>query len=284
MTICHHLCAGFFASLSAMHDRRVSLLFVALLLGCDSRNQGMTQAPGDAQCAEPTPAPAPAPTPAPAPAAAEAPAPTATSTPTATLDPKRGRDVGMVFEAYLSPHQESDEEEKTPKTTPKIFQSTTPSQSRAAREAAGHRGHSQLRFTKDLSRVFVDIKIEGVDPSTVNMFHIHCGKPGTLGPILVDFALVTDLKSDLADGVLSFELTNESIVKTAESAHGLVGAFTMGCVVPSPSFGTFKPVKVSTIAGMLQLALERELYFNLHTTGQTYFGDMRGQIHPVAQP
>jgi hypothetical protein len=30
---------------------------------------------------------------------------------------------------------------------------------------------------------------------------------------------------------------------------------------------------------MAQLARAGELYFNLHTTGQTYFGDMRGQIH-----
>jgi len=30
---------------------------------------------------------------------------------------------------------------------------------------------------------------------------------------------------------------------------------------------------------MAQLALDGELYFNLHTTGHTYFGDIRGQIH-----
>jgi hypothetical protein len=31
---------------------------------------------------------------------------------------------------------------------------------------------------------------------------------------------------------------------------------------------------------MAEIAMERELYFNLHTTGQTYFGDIRGQIYP----
>lgn len=30
--------------------------------------------------------------------------------------------------------------------------------------------------------------------------------------------------------------------------------------------------------------LEGELYFNLHTTGQTNFGDMRGQSHPAQSP
>jgi hypothetical protein len=265
-----------------MLDRRVSLLFVALLPGCDSRTESTTQPPIATPPAAPatTPAPTPAESPASTPVATPAPAPASTS----ALEPGRGREPGLLFEAYLSPHQEPDEEENTPKTTPKVFRSTTPSQTRAAREAAGHRAHGQVRFSKDLSRVFVDVKIEGIDPATVNMFHIHCGKPGILGPILVDFAHATDLKSNLADGTFSVELTNEHIVKTVEHAHGLIGAFTSGCVIPSPSLGTLKPTKVSTVAGMLQLALERELYFNLHTTGQTYFGDIRGQLHPVASP
>lgn len=277
-----------------MQDPRVSLLFVALLLGCDSRGESTTRAPMDPPApvqASASTAPAavtPVVTPEPmalAPSSQSSPSPSSSSSSSnVALDPARGKDVGMVFEAYLSPHQESDEEEATPKTTPKVFQSTTPSMNRAAREAAGHRAHGKLRFSNDLSRAFVEVKVEGIDPSTINMFHIHCGKPGILGPILVDFSLATDIKSNLADGVFTVELHNEHIVKTVEHAHGVVGAFTMGCVIPSPSLGSNKPVKVSTVAGMLQLALERELYFNLHTTGQTYFGDIRGQIHPVSQP
>lgn len=185
----------------------------------------------------------------------------------------------MVFEAFLSPHQEPDEEENTPSTTPQMFRSTTPSQSRAARAAAGHRAHGQLRFSKDLSRAFVDVRVEGVKVETINMFHIHCGKPGILGPIIVDFSLATDLQKNLADGVFSVELSNEHIVKTVQHAHGVVGAFTAGCIVPSLSLNGAKPTKVSTVAGLAQIALEGELYFNLHTTGQTYFGDMRGQLH-----
>jgi hypothetical protein len=268
---------------ASMPDPRVSLLFVALLSGCASRGEHTTPA---TSCPEPAAAPAtpvastPVVTPEPTP-----PVQVAASTDSSpALDPKAGAEIGMVFEAYLSPHQESDEEENTPKSTPKAFQSTTPSQSRAARATAGHRGHGRLRFSKDLSRVFVDVNVEGIDVATINMFHIHCGKPGILGPILVDFALATDIKSNLADGVFTVELTNENIVKTSEHAHGVVGAFTMGCVIPSASLGSAKPLKVSTVAGMLQIALERELYFNLHTTGQTYFGDIRGQIHPVSQP
>jgi hypothetical protein len=268
---------------AAMQDPRVAVLFIALLAGCDARTTSTTHPPEPAPV-EPVAAPVAAATAAPAPAAT--PVATVAEGPAmqpAGLEPGRGKEVGPVFEAYLSPHQEGGEEEDTPKSVPSQFRSSAPSLSRAAREAAGHRAHGQVRFSKDLSRAFIDVKIEGVDPATVNMFHIHCGKPGILGPILVDFALATDLKRDLADGVMTVEIRNEHIVKNVEHAHGVVAAFTAGCIVPSLSLAGLKPTKVSTVAGMYQLALERELYFNLHTTSQTYFGDIRGQLHPVAE-
>jgi hypothetical protein len=201
--------------------------------------------------------------------------------PAVTLEPGRAREIGLVYEAFLSPWQEGDEEENTPRSTPSQFRSTGQSQSRAQREAAGHRAHGQLRFTNDLSRAYVDVRVEGVDLSMVNMFHIHCGRPGILGPIVVDFSQATNVKENLADGTFSVELTNEHIVKTAQSGEGLVGVMTMGCVIPSPSLGSNTPVKTSTIAGLAQLAQQGELYFNLHTTSQTYFGDMRGQLGGV---
>jgi CHRD domain len=201
--------------------------------------------------------------------------------PATALDPGRGKEVGLTFQAYLSPWQEGGEEQDTPATVPAVFRSTTPSLTRAQREAAGHRGVGVVRFTNDLSRAFVDVKIEGVDLATVNMFHIHCGKPGILGPILVDFALGTDLKKSFQNGVFSIEITDDLIVKTSSHGHGAVDAFTMGCIIGGPSLSAGPPPKVSTVAGMAEIAMERQLYFNLHTTGQTYFGDIRGQIHPA---
>jgi hypothetical protein len=242
---------------AAMHLRCLGVSALVLLWACNPADQAST-----AEAAT-TPASASA---------------ASVGAPAASLDPGRGKEVGLVFEAFLSPWQEGDEEENTPSSTPAKFRSTTASQSRAAREAAGHRAHGLLRFSNDLSRAWVDVRVEGVDLSAVNMFHIHCGRPGILGPILVDFSLVTDIKQNLADGTFSVELTDEHIVKTARAGEGLVGVATMGCVIPGPSLGSNTPVKTSTIAGMAQLAREGELYFNLHTTGQTYFGDIRGQI------
>jgi hypothetical protein len=243
-----------------MHLRYACIPGLMLLWGCSRADQS-----NEAQAAEP----------------AATTSASSSSVPAATLDPGKAKEIGLVYEAWLSPWQEGDEEANTPSSTPAQFKSSTASQSRAQREAAGHRGHGQLRFTNDFSRAYVDVRVEGVDLSAVNMFHIHCGRPGILGPIVVDFSQATDIKQNLADGTFSVELTNEHIVKTAEAGKGLVGVATMGCVIPSQSLGSNTPTKTSTIGGLAQIAREGELYFNLHTTGQTYFGDIRGQLQPV---
>ncbi len=194
-------------------------------------------------------------------------------TPSTVLDGKSGQEIGAVYEAFLSPQQEPGEEQDTPALTPSQFKSTAPSQSRNERKG---RGQGTLRFTNDLSKVYVDVRIDGVDPKQVNMFHIHCGRPDMLGPILIDFALTGNIQQNLADGTFSVELTNADIEKTLQSAHGLTGQFLTGCpIVPGLRD------KVKTIAGMEHIARQGELYFNLHTYGQTYYGYMRGQVRPL---
>lgn len=193
--------------------------------------------------------------------------------PAITLNPTAGEEIGYVYEAYLSPHQEPGEEKDTPALIPDQFKSTTPSLLRAERTS---RGHGVLRFTKDLSKVYVDVAVAGFNLEEVNMFHIHCGRPDMLGPIVVDFAVVTNIQENIADGQFSVEVTNAHIEQTLAEAEGAVGAFTLGCPI-TPGL----PDKAKTIAGMEYIAQQGELYFNLHTTGQTYFGNMRGQIHPV---
>jgi hypothetical protein len=192
------------------------------------------------------------------------------------LDPQKGQEIGSVFEAFLSPQQEPGEEKDTPASTPKQFKSTAPSLLRSERKG---RGHGVLRFTKDLSKVYVEVRVENIDPKDVNMFHIHCGRPDMLGPILIDFSLATDIQKNLSDGVFSVELTNADIEKTLQSAHGVMGQFLTGCpIVPGLRD------KVKTIAGMEHIARQGELYFNLHTYGQTYYGNLRGQLKPQASP
>jgi hypothetical protein len=193
------------------------------------------------------------------------------------LDPKGGSEIGTVVEAFLSPHQEPGEEKDTPRLVPDQFRSHDPSLLRAERKSFGH---GRVRFTRDLSRAYVEVAVQNIKPENVVMFHIHCGRPDVLGPILVDFGMGGGLQAKFADGRFSQEVTNKLVEDTANSGHGLLGFMTAGCPVypANPIFG-----KVKTVAGMEYIARLGELYFNLHTKGQVFYGDIRGQLIPVAK-
>ncbi len=192
------------------------------------------------------------------------------------LDPSQGKEIGFAYEAFLSPQQEPGEEEETPPFTPAVFQSTEPSTPRDQRTS---RGHGIVRFTRDLSEAYVDVDIDNVNIDDISMFHIHCGRPDQLGPILVNFALVEDgdIQGNFKDDDrFSVKVTNQDIVNTAAAGEGIVGAFTAGCpIIPGI------PDKVKTVAGMHTIAQQSELYFNLHTTSQTFFGDIRGKLTEI---
>ncbi len=190
------------------------------------------------------------------------------------LRPDAGDERGPVFEAWLSPHQEGGEEQDTPRMAPSQFKSTKPSVDRDARKS---RGHGTLAFSKDFSKAYAHVRVDGVALDDITMFHIHCGRPGQLGPIIVDLGRNRDLVEEFSDGEVFFEIQNEDIAATVEGGHGIVGAFTAGC----PIVQALTADKVKTVAGMANIGFERELYFNLHTAGQTYFGDIRGQLHLV---
>lgn len=191
-----------------------------------------------------------------------------------TLDPAAGSEIGRIYQAWLSPLQEGGEEADIPALVPDAFRSTAPSVNRNDRTS---RGHGTLAITRDLGRAYAHVKIEGVNPADIVMFHIHCGLPGQLGPILVDLGHGTDLPTAFADGELSVEITNEDLVAVLDHGHGLIGAFTAGC----PILPALPMDRVVTVAGLAQIAAEGELYFNLHTKGQVYFGDIRGQLAPL---
>ncbi|MEM7332414.1 MAG: CHRD domain-containing protein [Chloroflexota bacterium] len=193
------------------------------------------------------------------------------------LNPAQGTELGAVYEAFLSPEQEGDDEENTPDLAPDVFKSTAPS---VPRELRTSHGHGVLSFTNDLSKAYIHIAIENVNPEDIVMFHIHCGRPGQLGPIIVDLGLKGDLTEYFADGVLTMEILNADIEAAVDHGEGIVGAFTAGC----PIVATLPTDKVKTIGGMQYIAEQGELYFNLHTKGQTFFGDIRGQIQRVEVP
>jgi hypothetical protein len=195
-----------------------------------------------------------------------------------TLRPNAGQEIGRIYEAWLSPLQQGGEEADTPAAIPQAFRSTAPSVARNQRQS---RGHGTLAFTRDQGRAYAHVKIEGIDPQDIVLFHIHCGRPGQLGPILVDFGLRQNgprlLPASFVNGEFSVEITNEDIVAVTDHSHGILGFMTAGCpIVPS-----IPTDRVRTVAGMALIAERGELYFNLHTKGQMFFGDIRGQLTPV---
>ena len=189
-------------------------------------------------------------------------------------DPATGATTFSVYEAYLSPMQEPGEESETPKVLEKSLGATAPSTPREDRKS---RGYGQLRFTKDLSRAYVDVQISGVKPEDIIMFHVHCGPPGVLGPIVVDFGEFGTLSKTIIDGKLSVELTNKNITYVKDM-KGMKSGLPESC----PAELGF-PTQTKTLAGLEYLARKGVLYFNLHTKAHTYYGEMRGQIYS-AQP
>src|SRR2546430_2464499 len=104
--------------------------------------------------------------------------------PAQAKDPAQGATTFTVYEGYLSPAQQPGDEADAPKALAKTtgLQATAPSLPRDQRKS---RGWGQIRFTRDLTKAWVDVEIKGVNPADILMFHVHCGPPGVLGPIIV---------------------------------------------------------------------------------------------------
>jgi hypothetical protein len=189
-------------------------------------------------------------------------------------DPAAGATTFTVYEAFLSPAQEPGEESETPKPLQKSLGATAPSTPRESRKS---RGFGQIRFSKDLSKAYVDVQIDGVNPADILMFHIHCGAPGVLGPVVVDFGEFGSLSKTVVDGKFSAELSNKNISFIKEM-KGMKPGLPESC----PSELGFA-AQTKTLASLEWLARKGVLYFNLHTKAHTYYGEMRGQIY-AAQP
>jgi hypothetical protein len=165
------------------------------------------------------------------------------------------------YEAYLHPAQEPDTE----------------------LNSQAH-GYGRLKFPKNLSQGNVDVQLTGIDPANVTAFHIHCGSPGVLGPIIVDMAQFGQLNQTIRNGRLSATVSNRGLtfVKQPPIPPRPGTTFTLPLPEGCPSDINFPVQQVNTIAGLEALARKGALYFNLHTKGHEFFGELRGQVYPVA--
>ncbi len=195
----------------------------------------------------------------------------ATASPARADDPALGATTYVTYESFLSPAQEPGEESEVPKPLEKSLGATKPSTPRAQRTS---RGWGRVRFTRDFTAAFVDVEIKNVDPNDILMFHIHCGPPGGLGPVLVDLGKFGPLPQKLAAGKLSAKLANSDLTFVSMAPKGF--KLPESCPV---EIGF--PTQTKTLVGMEYLARRGLLYFNLHTKAHTYYGEVRGQLYPV---
>ncbi len=84
------------------------------------------------------------------------------------------------------------------------------------------------------------------------------------------------------NGRFSASVTNEKLtfVKQPPPPPNLAGGFKLPLPEGCPS-DVIIPAQINTIAGMEALARKGVLYFNLHTKGHEFYGEMRGQIYPL---
>jgi hypothetical protein len=190
--------------------------------------------------------------------------------------PSAGASSFISYEGFLSPAQEPAEESEAPAG---LQGDHSGHATEVMREKRTSKGYGLLRFAKDLSKAYVDVQIEGFNPADVVMFHIHCGPPGFLGPIVVDFGKIAgDLSKVMAGNKLSLEFGNKNL--TFVKQLPAIGAFKLPESCPTD---VGFPAQVNTIAGLEYLARKGVLYFNLHTKAHSFFGEMRGQIYLIKE-
>jgi hypothetical protein len=188
-------------------------------------------------------------------------------------DPALGATTYIAYEAFMSPAQQPGEESDVPKPLEKSLGATKPSTPRAQRTS---RGWGKVRFTRDFTTALIDVEIKGVDPAEIIMFHIHCGPPGVLGPILVDLGKTGAVSQKLVNGKLSLKISNDDLTWTSMLPKGVKQLTLPESCPVEPGY----PTQTKTLVGMEYLARKGLLYFNLHTHAHTYYGEMRGQLYP----
>lgn len=182
-------------------------------------------------------------------------------TPAIAADPSFGDQSFNEYEDYLHPAQEADPDLKV-----------------------SSKGYGRLKFPRNLSYSKVDVQVVGIDPANVTAFHIHCGAPGVLGPIVVNLGQFGDLKNTLSTGKFSATVVNKGLTFVKQAPippKPGSGKLTLPLPEGCPSDMNFPVQQIQTIAGLEALAKKGALYFNLHTKGHEFYGELRGQIYPV---
>jgi hypothetical protein len=138
-----------------------------------------------------------------------------------------------------------------------------------------------ISFDPYLTQAQINFYLTGLDPAEITAFHLHCGLPGQLGPIVINFNQFGAFNTSFVDGVFSVTVTDADVREAnwPPTKTGIPPACEKNAIGPAPA---------TTLAGIDALARVGQLYFNVHTgkgKDRTFvFGLIRGQVYPVDMP
>lgn len=120
-------------------------------------------------------------------------------------------------------------------------------------------GAIQVRFAPDLSSL--DFRLVVQNGVGVTVSHLHCGRAGENGPIVVPLSQPNEQGMDVSGVLGEGTLTNAEIAASAAQCEEVIG----------------RPVR--NIASLAAAAVEGLIYANVHTVANPA-GEIRGQLIP----
>jgi hypothetical protein len=163
------------------------------------------------------------------------------------LSASNGQEV-VTFDLYADL---SGAQEVTPPDAP-----TTPSPG-VTTEATGD---VQVRVAEDLSSFAFTLNVS--NGTGVTQAHLHCGRPGQNGPVVVFLSPLNEQGQDVNGLLAEGTRTNANIEAGAEACEALIG----------------RPVR--NVASLTAAAFDGLIYANVHTLANPA-GEVRGQLIPT---
>lgn len=121
-------------------------------------------------------------------------------------------------------------------------------------------GDVQIRVAEDLSSFAFVLNVN--NGTGVTQAHLHCGRPGQNGPVVVFLSPLNEQGQDVNGLLAEGTRANEHIEASAEACEELIG----------------RPVR--NIASLAAAAFEGLIYANVHTIVNPA-GEVRGQLIPA---
>lgn len=188
--------------------------------------------------------------------------------------------VSLMFEGLPASVHAQAQAQPTPTAGPPTSYIGYPSSAQEPNNAAGTTASAIgiIQFDPYLTQAQITFYLTGLDPSQITAFHLHCGLPSQLGPLVVNFNIFGDFTQTFNNGVFAVTLNDGDIEEQVWpiNKNKLPKACLANSIGPAPT---------TTIAGLDALAREGQLYFNVHTgSGKDptfVYGLIRGQIYPV---